>query len=233
MKQTGRLGPIDAVWRLAAALFLMLAFPGGARTDTPPAKTAEALIYSTMPSTSAHRPEMAMDGDLNSYFKSVNGMSDGDDFIILLSRPIPLQSLRITTGDNDHQDTLTEGYVETSADAVHYSKAAAFDKEGVVDATLRGRPVQALRIRVDRGKSAPALVVREIALKSPVQVSHVQYGPGRGFIDLSQAPDLVEWARKAEQQMESFWPDTAALLYSSGFITPNAVNVVYRTGPGV
>src|SRR5262249_40190070 len=77
------------------------------------------------------------------------------------------------------------------------------------------------------------LVVREITIKSPVKISHIQWGPGRGFIDISQAPDLAEWARKAEQEMESFWPDTAAMLYSYGFITPNTVNVVYRTGSGV
>lgn len=58
-------------------------------------------------------------------------------------------------------------------------------------------------------------------------------GPGRGFYDISQAPDVAVWAQKAESQMESFWGDTAALLYSYKFITPNMVNVVYRTGPDV
>ena len=66
-----------------------------------------------------------------------------------------------------------------------------------------------------------------------MKISHVQWGPGRGFADISEAPDVAEWAQKAEKQMEVFWPDTAALLYSDGFITPNMVNVVYRTGPNV
>jgi hypothetical protein len=212
---------------------LLFFFFGGVRAAGQTSATVEALIYSTMPSTAAHRPEMAIDGDPNSYFKSVYGMSDGDDFLILLSRPIPLQSLHITTGDVENQDLFTDGVVETAPDAVHYSKAAAFDSAGVADASLDNRPVQALRIRLNRGKGVPALVVREIALKSPIKISHSQYGPGRGFYDVSLMPELAEWARKAEQQMEAFWADTAALLYSDGFITPNAVNVVYRTGPGV
>jgi hypothetical protein len=176
---------------------------------------------------------MAIDGDPNSYFKSVYGMSDGDEFLILLSRPIPMQALHITTGDSENRDLLTDGGVETSPDAVHYTRVAVFDNAGVADATLKNRPVQALRIRLNPGKDVPALVVREITLKSRVTISHIQWGPGRGFVDISQAPDLAEWARRAEQQMESFWANTAALLYSDGFITPNAVHVVYRTGPDV
>jgi hypothetical protein len=232
MQKTGVLRTMDA-WCLVAALCLVFAPFDGARANAKPPETAEALIYSTMPSTAAHRPEMAMDGDARSYFKSVYGMSDGDDFVILFSQPIPLESLHITTGDNDSQDTLTDGTVEIAPDAVHYSKAAAFDKDGVADTALHGKLVQALRIRVDTGKSAPALVIREIAIKSSTRISHIQWGPGRGFVDISQAPDLADWARTAERQMESFWADTAALLYSDDFITPNAVNVVYRTGPDV
>ena len=76
-------------------------------------------------------------------------------------------------------------------------------------------------------------MVREITVQSAVKIDHILLGPGRGFIDLSQAPDLAVWAQKAEKQMESFWLDTAALLYSDRFLTPNMVNVVYRTGPGV
>lgn len=202
-----------------------------------PAKTApapvEALLYSTMPSTAAHRPEMAMDGDAGTYFKSAYGMDGGDDFLVLLSRPIPVRSLHIATGDADGQDLLTQGAVETSADGEHFHKAAAFDKTGIADASLANAPVMAFRIRVGRGQGVPALLVREINLRSAVPISHVARGPGRGFHDTSQAPDVAGWARRAEAQMESFWPDTEALLYTDKFIPPNTVNVVYRTGPGV
>jgi hypothetical protein len=76
-------------------------------------------------------------------------------------------------------------------------------------------------------------VIREITLNGAVKVGHVQAGPGRGFADITQAPDLANWAAIAERQMEAFWADADALLYSDGFIPPNMVNVVYRTGPGV
>ncbi|MDQ2731822.1 MAG: hypothetical protein M3Y56_09205, partial [Armatimonadota bacterium] len=181
----------------------------------------------------AHRPEMAMDGDANTYFKSAYGMGDGDDFIVLLSQPILAQSVHIVTGDGDNQDALTNGFVDASPDGTHFTKAASFDAAGVAEAPLNNVPLQALRIRVNPRQSIPSLLIREIAINGPVKIAHVEWGPWRGFADLSQAPDLAAWNQKAEQQMEDFYPDTAALLYSDKFIPPNMVNVVYRTGPGV
>ncbi len=223
---------------------LTAALTGGvlaaARTTAPakaPVKTApapvEALLYSTMPSTAAHRPEMAMDGDAGTYFRSAYGMGGGDDFLVLLSQPVPVRSIHITTGDADGQDVLTGGFVETSPDGVRYTRAASFGPTGVADAALNNAPVMAVRLRVGRGQGVPALLVREISIQSAVPISHVEMGPGRGFHDTSQAPDVAAWARRAEAQMEQFWPDTEALLYSDKFIPPNTVNVVYRTGPGV
>ena len=174
-----------------------------------------------------------MDGDAGTYFQSNHGMGDGDDFLVLLSCPIPAQSIHVVTGDADGQDVLTNGFVETSPDGNHYRKAASFDVAGVADAALGGSPVVALRIRLNHGQGIPRLLVREITIDSPVKVSHVVLGPGRGFYDISQAHDLKAWALKAETQMEQFWPDTEALLYTDKFIPPNAVNVIYRTGPGV
>lgn len=193
----------------------------------------EALLYSTMPSTAAHRPEMAMDGDQGTYFKSVYGMGDKDDFQILLSRPIAVRSLRVVTGDSDKRNLLTDGFVETSPDGTTYVRAASFGADGVAAGTLTDVSVLSLRIRLNRRKGLPRLLLREITFDSPTKIAHAQWGPGRAFSDFSQAPDLESWARKAEHQMEEFWPDTAALLYSDGFITPNKVNVIYRTGPGV
>jgi hypothetical protein len=214
---------------LRTALAVGLAFsPGAAR-----AADVEALVYSTMPSTTAHRPEMALDGDPGTYFKSVYGMSEGDDFHVMLSRPIAVRSLRVTTGDAEGEDAVSNGFVETSSDNARYLRAATFDAAGVAQTTLPNTPVSSIRIRLDKGRGLPALLVREISIESADKISHVQLGPGRPFSDISQAPDLKDWARRADKQMMESWADTAAILYSPGFITPNKVNVVYKTGPGV
>lgn len=199
---------------------------------SPPAGPVDALIYSTMPSTNAHRPEMALDGDPSTYFQTVYGMDDGDDLEVILSRAIPVQSLQVVTGDTDHQDGLTSGLLETSPDAVHFAQAATFGANGTASAAGR-RLVRAIRIRLNPGQNVSALVVREMTISSPIKIAHVLMGPGRGFVDISQAPEVAVWAAAAEKQMEESWDDTAALLYTDKFITPNAVNVVYKTGPGV
>ncbi len=195
--------------------------------------STEATLYSTLPSLTVHRPEMALDGDPNSYFKSVYGMGAGDDFSVLFSRPLPLRSLRVATGDLDGDNLLTQGTVEISADGVTYNRAATFDAKGVASATLNGQTVAALRIKINAGTGLSSLLIREITLDSPTKVSYVHWGAGRAFSDYSAAPDLKAWASKADRQMDESWPDTAALLYSDGFITPNKVNVFYRSGPDV
>jgi len=224
----------SALWLLPVAGFSQAtrhAVPAHA-APAPSPGPVEALIYSTMPSMAAHRPEMALDGDPQTYFQSLYGMDDGDDFVVILSRAIPMQSLRVVTGDADGQDTLTNGILETSPDAVHYVQAATFGSDGAATATGR-RLVRAFRIRENPNQSVPTLLVREITVSSPVKIDHAMLGAGRGFVDISQAPDVAVWAQTAEKQMEESWADTDALLYSDKFIPPNAVNVVYKTGPNV
>ncbi len=210
---------------------LLLTGCGASRAADNP---VEALIYSTMPSSTAHSPQMALDGSEATYFKSAYGMSDGDDLTILLSRPVAATSIRVLTGDAQGQDLLSTGFVEIAPDEKTFSRLASFNARGVVEAKPQPNTlVRALRIKVNRNSAIPNLVVREISIVAPDAVSHAQAGPGRGFSDISQAPDLAAWAKKAEFQMESFWADTAALLYTRGFVPPNKINVIYRTGPGV
>lgn len=193
----------------------------------------EATIYSTMPSLSVHRPEMALDGDQNSYFKSVYGMSDGDDFTVMFSRPLPLRSMRISTGNPEGDNLLTKGYVEVSSDGKTYKRAATFDDKGVASAPMNNQSVSWIRIKVNPGSGLSSLIIREITLDSPTKVFYVHWGAGRAFSDYSAAPDLKVWADKADRQMDESWADTAAMLYTNKFITPNKVNVIYRSGPDV
>jgi hypothetical protein len=193
----------------------------------------EAEIYSTMPSTDQHRPEMALDGNASTYFKTAYGMDDGDDFLVLLSRPIPVKSITVTSGDDKGQDLLTKGILETSADGTTFTKAAAFGSDGIASADFRRGDVEAIRIRVNKDQEIDHLVVREIAIDSPVSIDHVEWGTGRGFVDLSKAPDLKVWAATAEREVAEYWPNADAMLYQDGFIPPNMVNMVFADGDGV
>ncbi len=230
-----RLAPcLSAVGLLAAAsLAPIQAAPKAAAPTKAASAPVEALLYSTMPSTAAHRLQMAMDGNASTYFQTVYGMGDSDDFLMLLSRAVAVQSLHIVSGTPEGDDLLTNAIVETSVDGVHFTKAASFNAAGVADASLKGAPVAFVKVRMNPNRSSSSLVLREITLTSPETVTHVAEGPGRGFYDISAAPDLAAWAKKAEQEMEDFWPDTNALLYTEGFIPPNMVNVIYKTGPNV
>jgi len=213
-------------------MVLLLSVLGLIGTTQASQQPVEALLYSTMASTFANRPEFAMDGDPTTSFRSYGDMGDGDDFMVILSAPIPVRSILVSTGDGS-KERLTNGILETSNDGSSFSQSASFQDDGTAVARDIKTPVKAIRIRLKRGSSVPHLDISEIKIDSPVAISHVQEGPGRGFVDISQAPDLADWAARAESQMESFWADTDAMLYTDKFIPPNAVNVVYRTGPRV
>ncbi|RYG17675.1 hypothetical protein EON82_23585, partial [bacterium] len=190
----------------------------------------EALLYSTMPSLWVNRPEMAMDGDPKTAFRSHYGMEENDSFTVIFTRPVPGKSISVTTGDADGEERLTNAELQISEDGTTFRRAAAF-QGGTAKLARSGKPLAAIRIRMNKGKAAPRLIVREIAVDStPVRALR---GPGRPFTDLNGNADLAPWAQRAERQMESFWAETAALLYSKGFVTPNAVHIVYETGPDV
>ena len=181
----------------------------------------------------ANRPQLAMDGDQNSYFKTVYGMGDGDDFTVLFSRPLPVRSMNITTGNTEGDNLLTKGYVEVSTDGKTYKRAASFDAKGVASGNLNGQAILALRIKVNQGAGLSSLIIREITLDSPTKISNVQWGAGRPFEGNEVPANLRVWADKADKQMMEFWPDMEAMLYTDNFITPNKVNIFYRTGPNV
>lgn len=190
----------------------------------------EALLYSTMPSLWTNRPEMAMDGDVKTTFRSYYGMEEGDSFTVAFSRPVPGRSIVVKTGDASGEDRLTDAVLETSEGGVAFRPGIEF-RGSDLSFLRQGPGLAAIRIRMKKGKAASHLAIREIEVDGkPV---HALRGPGRGFTELNGNADLAGWAERAEAQMEAFWSDTEALLYSKGFVTPNAVHVVYETGPNV
>lgn len=192
----------------------------------------DALVYSTMPSTFDHRPTLAMDGDPKTTFRSYYGFGDGDGFTVLLGRPIAVRSIKVVTG-NGQDDLLTDATLEVSTDGKKFMKAADFDAKGVATASRLRDLVIGIRIRMNASKAVSRLEIGEITIDSTVPVGNVFRGPGRGFVDVSRFPELANWAAEAEKKMQSFWDESESILYSEGFVTPNAVNVVYRSGPDV
>ena len=202
----------------------------GSASDSAP---VDANIYSTMPSTDAHRPEMALDADPSTYFETVGGMGDGDDFLVLFSRPIPVTSIKVTTGDGQGHNLLSKAILEATADGDSYHKVSDFKAGGIAEADVNGDEVMGIRIRLPKDGSADRLVIDDIAVTSTVPISQAQLAPGRAFVDVSKAPDVKDWAERAAKEMAEFLPNTDALLYSDGFIPPNMVNMVFSDSDGV
>ena len=194
----------------------------------------EALVYSTTASYWADRPELAMDGDPKTAFRSYRGFGPGDDFRVTLSRPVPFTKIVVQTGDAEGKDKLENGTVEVTLDSTgaKFLEAGKFI-DGVATVPQMYGGVTAIRIKAPKGTRK--MTIREITI-DPLKgesVLHALRGPGRGFTDLNGFTDLKVWADKAEAQMASFWAETEAILYSPGFVPPNSVNVVYRDDKGL
>lgn len=188
----------------------------------------QPAIYTTLPSFYAHRPTLAMDGDAQSFYQASRYMTSGDGFTVLLSRKVQVKSVRIETGTIQGEARLEGADLETTADGATWTKAAEF-QEGVAEAEP-GKPLLGVRIRLGRAPSnATMLVVREIKLDAAERLAPVKFGKPRGFVDISRAPDMADWSKRAEAQIEAFWPKAESILYSKGFVPPNAVYVVYRS----
>ena len=218
----------------AFALLLSFLAPLSSHASSKPTPLpVQADIYTTLPSTLAHSPVMAMDGDPNTYFRSIYGMDDGDDFLVMLARPIPVDSITITTGTPDGKDMLANAMLETSDNDQNYHQVASFGADGTGHADLKNALVKDIRIRMEPGQNASVLVIREIAVDSPVKIGYIELAAGRGFLDVSKAPDVLDWALKAQKQVAEFWPAADAMLYTEGFVPPNMVNMVFADGDGV
>ena len=198
------------------------------------AAPAEALVYSTTASYWADRPELAMDGDPKTAFRSYRGFGPGDDFRVMLSRPVPFLKIEVLTGDAEGKDKLENGTVEVMLDssAGRFVGGTKF-VDGVATVPQMYGAVSAIRIKAPKGTRKMA--IREIAitpLKDDKMLPALR-GPGRPFTDLNGFTDLKGWADRADAQMASFWAETEALLYSNGFVPPNSVNVVYSDRAGL
>lgn len=215
---------------LVALLLISIPVLAKANDSTLP---VQADIYTTLPSTLAHNPVRAIDGDPATYFRSVYGMDDGDDFLVMLARPIPVDAITITTGTPDGKDLLSNAMLETSDDDPDYHQIATFGADGIAHADLKGALVKDIRIRMQSGQNAAVLVIREIAVDSPVKIGYVELAPGKGFLDVSKAPDVLDWALRAQKQVAEFWPAANAMLYTDNFVPPNMVNMVFADGDGV
>jgi hypothetical protein len=176
-------------------------------------KTVPVVIESSLATGNNQIRQFAFDANPDTFFASEKNASKADSVTLTFDTAVALRSVRVTTGRPKGGDALTAGVVEVSADGKEFTELAKF-----ADGAAAGgaKPdVKAVRVRPTEDLKHP-LVVREIVIDSEPPVAVFKY-PIEFVVDVSDAPDMAEWAAKVARVCERQYPLICDMLVSDGF----------------
>lgn len=189
---------------------------------------AESIVAATVESSLKSAPgkirQLAFDGDADSYFASADHAKAGDHFTLVFDKPVTLKSVVATTGRPGGDDVLA-GTLEMSADGKTFVELATF--AGGRAEAKPGKSCQALRIKAGGDMKHP-LVVRELAIKSEPLVAVFKY-PIEFIVDVSDAPEMKEWADKVARLCERHFDMINEELRSDGFKPRTTITMALKS----
>ncbi len=198
----------------------------GAEEKKSPEVPVKAVVDTTLTTQSGHIRQLAFDGDKDSYFASEKNLRKTDHFTLVFTKPIAVKSLVVTTGKPKGGDALESGSIEASSDGKTFKQLATF-KDGQARAGQQIGKFIAIRIRANEDMKHP-LVIREIAIDSEPAVAIFKY-PVEFSVDVSDAPEMKEWAEKAARICEREYTMINEELKSAGFKPPRTVKMSLKS----
>jgi hypothetical protein len=198
-----------------------------------------ATVETTLTTAAGQIRQFAFDGDPGTYFASKETFGSKDHFTLVFDRPVSLKFIVVTTGRPTGADRLDAGTLEASTDGKKFEPIGRF-AEGGARAVLRGKQIRAIRICSSNDQKHP-LTIREIAIDSSPVVATFRY-PVEFVVDVTDAPEMKEWAEKAARICEHTYPLIAEELRSDGFKPAHLVRmslssryrgVAYASGAGI
>jgi hypothetical protein len=220
--------PLVNLVRIALAA-LIVCVAAGTSAGQAPRKPADASIAATVETTFATESgrirQFAFDGDPATYFASSKNPTKADHFTLVFDKPVSLKSVAVTTGRPKSGDTLEAGTLEVSADGKNFEELAKF-AEGTATGDAKGRKVLAVRVRPADDMTHP-LAIREIAVESEPPVAAFKY-PVEFVVDVSDAPDMKEWAEKVAKVCERQYAMISEELRGEGFKPPTVVTMTLK-----
>ena len=175
-----------------------------AKTDAAP---IIAVVESSLPSAAGHIRQFAFDGDADTYFASAKNPGISDYFTLIFDKPVAVKSIVVIT------DKLIAGALEVSADGKKFEVLTKFT-DGKATAKLERKMIQA--VRVMPGEMKQPLTIREFAIESDPPVAVFEY-PIEFTVDVTDAPEMKEWAEKAARICEREYAMLNDELKSDGF----------------
>ncbi len=192
-----------------------------------PGEPVAAVVESTLATASDKIRQFAFDGDDATYFASKDKPGASDSFTLVLDAPVSVKSVAVRTGKPDGSEALDSGTLEVSGDGKDFRDLAKF-RGGTAKAEPGGAKIKAIRIRPGADAAHP-LTIREIAVDSEPKVAPFPY-PVEYTVDVSDSPEMKDWAEKAARLCERWYPRLSEELKTDGYKPPRQVTIRITTG---
>jgi hypothetical protein len=193
------------------------------RSDVAPAVSATA--ESSLATDSDHIRQFAFDGDAATFYASERVPDETDQFTLVFEKRVAVKSIVVVSGRSDGSDKLEGGTLEVSDDGRTFAELAKF-ADGEARGEPKGRSYRAIRIRPGPKPGRP-LAIREITVDSEPPVSHFRY-PVEFVLDVSDAPEMKEWAEKTARVCERAYPMINEELKTDGYEPPHLIRMALR-----
>jgi hypothetical protein len=180
-----------------------------------------AVVESSMPTHDRQIRQFVLDGDDSSFFASDKAPTAEDHLTITLQRPVSLRSIAVKTGRPDGTDKFAGGSLEISEDGKTFRRLSAFDQNGAHGGPAN-EPVRAVRIKPEA--ATKPIAIREVVITSEPPVATFKY-PVEFVLDVSDAPDLKEWAEGVVRTCEQAYPMINEELPSNDFKPPRVIRL--------
>jgi hypothetical protein len=181
-----------------------------------------AIVATSLDTAAGRIRQFAFDGDLNTFFASARNATAADHFTLVFDKPVAVKSILVITGRPQGGDNLAAGTLEISTDGEKYSEFARF-ADGVARAAAKGQTIRAVRVRPSTDLGHP-LAIREFVVESNPPVAVFKY-PIEFTVDVTDAPELKEWAEKVARVCERQYPMINEELKSAGFKPRNVITM--------
>lgn len=208
-----KLGSLVAVASLGASLA-----PAG-----PGVAPVVASIEATMRTEGQNIGQLAFDGDPGTFYASDKSAGKHDRFTLAFDRPVKVSELAVLVGRDDKDESSDRVKVLVSADGSTFEDAAKPVGREAKVAFPGGREVKAVRIVPTEDLSHP-LTIREISVKSDPAVTTFRW-PVEFVVDVSDAPEMKDWAEGAARACERAYPMICEELKSDGYTPARLISM--------
>jgi len=185
-------------------------------------RPSSAVVTSSLATGAVHIRQFAFDGDRETYFASDKNATKTDHFTLIFDNLITVKSVRVISGRPDGKEAIGDGVLEVSTNGKTFAVLAKF-ADGSASGTPKAK-VKAIRVRPTADLETP-LAIREIVIDANPVVGHFHY-PIEFVVDVTDAPEMKQWAETVANICERQYPMICTELMSDGF---KPLNVIHMT----